>query len=157
MDTILHQLGGLILGSVPTMLLFVILVVAYGFLVRRPLDAVLAERRKRTTGAIEQARGQMSAAEAEASVFEDKLRNARAEMLAARARRLAAWNAERERMLQEARLETSTKIQAARLELEQSANAARSQIEGASAELSAKILRAVLPAGHSAASTEVAQ
>ncbi len=138
------------------MILFVVLVVLYGFLVRRPLDAVLTERRKRTTGAIEQARGQMSAAEAETAVFEDKLRNARAEMLAAREHRLAAWNAERDRMLHDARTETANKIQAARLDLEQSASAARAQIEGMSSELSAKILRAVLPAGVSAG-TEVAQ
>ena len=48
----LKQLGGLVLGSVPTMVLFLILVVAYGLLVRRPLDAVLAERSARTSGAM---------------------------------------------------------------------------------------------------------
>ena len=45
MDEILQQLGGLVLGSVPTMVLFILLVTAYGLLVRRPLDRVLAERR----------------------------------------------------------------------------------------------------------------
>jgi F-type H+-transporting ATPase subunit b len=45
MDQILNQLGELVLGSVPTMVLFVLLVAAYNLLVRRPLDRVLAERR----------------------------------------------------------------------------------------------------------------
>jgi F-type H+-transporting ATPase subunit b len=62
MDQILNQLGGLVLGSVPTIVLFITLVAAYGFLVRRPLDRVLAERRARTSGAVEQARGAIAAA-----------------------------------------------------------------------------------------------
>jgi F-type H+-transporting ATPase subunit b len=65
MDQILNQLGGLVLGSVPTMVLFILLVAAYGLLVRRPLDRVLAERRARTSGAVEQARSAIAAAEAE--------------------------------------------------------------------------------------------
>ena len=60
MNQILNQLGGLILGSVPTIVFFLLLIVAYGLLVRRPLDGILAERRKRTFGAVEQARGAIS-------------------------------------------------------------------------------------------------
>ncbi len=155
MEAILNQLGGLFLGSVPTIVFFVVLIVAYGLLVRRPLDAVLAERRARTSGAVEQARGAMSAAEAETAVFEDKLRAARTEIFAARDARLARWSQEREALLAEARNATSLKISQARLEIEQGAGAARLQIESMSLELSAKILKAVLPAGVSG--TEAAQ
>ena len=155
MEAILNQLGGLFLGSVPTIVFFILLVIAYGFLVRRPLDAVLAERRARTTGAVEQARGAMSAAEAETAVFEDKLRAARAEIFAARDQRVAKLNAEREALLAEARATTAAKINGARAEIEQGAAIARQQIESLSGELSAKILRAVLPAG--VTGTEVAQ
>jgi F-type H+-transporting ATPase subunit b len=56
MDTILNKLGGLVLGSVPTIVLFLLLLAAYAVLVRRPLDKVLAERRARTSGAVEKAR-----------------------------------------------------------------------------------------------------
>ncbi len=135
------------IGAVPTMVFFIILVAAYGLLVRRPLDAVLAERRKRTRGAIEQAKGAMSAAEAETAVYEDKLRAARAELFAARELRLKQWAEEREAALAEARAITAAKVNAARLEIERSAVVARQQIESMSEELSAKILRAVLPAG----------
>ncbi len=137
------------------MVFFIVLVIAYGFLVRRPLDAVLAERRKRTSGAVEQARSAMSAAEAETAVFEDKLRAARAEIYAARDQRLAKWAAEREAMLAEARALTAAKINGAKAELERSTSEARTQIEAMSGELSAKILRAVLPAG--VAQTEATQ
>jgi len=147
MDLILRQLSELVLGSVPTIILFILLVIAYGLLVRRPLDRVLAERRARTTGAVEQARGAISAAEAETAVYEDKLRAARTEILQAREQRLKQWNAERDAALEQARTATQEKVRAARQEIEQGAATARQQIEGASAELSAQILRAVLPAG----------
>ena len=144
---ILNQIGDLVLGSVPTILLFLLLIAAYGFLVRRPLDRVLAERRARTEGAVEKAKGAISAAEAETAVYEDKLRAAKAEIFAAREQKLKNWNAERETALEQIKSATQQKIQAARQEIEQSATTARQQIEGASAALSAQILRAVLPVG----------
>jgi len=147
MDQTLNQISGLVLGSVPTIVLFLLLIAAYNFLVHRPLGKVLAERRARTYGALEQAKGAISAAEAETSVYEDKLRAAKAEIFHARDRKLKALAAEREAALEEARTATQTRVLNARLEIEQSAAAARQQIEGASAALSAQIVQAVLPAG----------
>ena len=155
MNDIFHELGGLVLGSVPTMILFVLLVVAYSYLVRRPLERVLAERRARTTGAVEQARGAIAAAEAETTVYEDKLRGARAEIFAAREQRLKRWAEERERTLDEVRRGTEERVEAARKDIEASAGTAKAQIEGVGAELSARILSAVLPAA--AREQEVAQ
>ena len=147
MDEMLNHLGGLVLGSVPTMVLFLLVVVAYGLLVRRPLDRVLAERRARTTGAVEQAREAISQAEAKAADYEDKLRRAKAELFAARDKRLKQWSKERDQALAEARAATMEKVQAAKAEIDQSVVAARRQIEEMSAELSEQIMRAVLPAG----------
>ena len=155
MDLLLKQIEGLILGSVPTVVFFITLVIAYGVLVRRPLEKVLAERRARTTGALEQAKGAMNAAEAETAVFEDKLRSAKAEIFAARDKKLKAWAAEREQALEAARTATQEKVKAARAEIETSMATARTQIEGMSEELSARVLKAVLPAGVSG--TEAAQ
>jgi F-type H+-transporting ATPase subunit b len=147
MDEILNQLGGLVLGSVPTMVLFLLLVIAYGLLVRRPLDRVLAERRARTTGAVDQARGAIAEAEAKTADYEEKVRKAKADLYAAREKRLKVWSAERDQALAEARTATSEKVRAAKDEIEQSMTVARRQIEGISAELSEQILRAVMPAG----------
>ncbi len=152
---LMNQLGGLVLGSLPTVVFFLLLVVAYGFLVRRPLDKILAERHARTAGAIEQARGAIGAAEAETAVFEDKLRSARREIAEARDSRLKQWAAEREQALSQAREATQAKVKAARQEIEQGAATAKSQIETLSGELSAQILKAVLPAG--VAGSEAAQ
>jgi F-type H+-transporting ATPase subunit b len=146
MDQILNQLGGLVLGSVPTMVFFILLVAAYGFLVRRPLDRVLAERRARTSGAIEQAKLAIAAAEAETARYEEKLRKAKAEIFQLRDQRMKQWNAEREAVLAQVRQHTHDRVRGAKQEIEQSAHEARLQIAGVSEELSQRILNAVLPA-----------
>jgi F-type H+-transporting ATPase subunit b len=147
MNEILQQLGGLVLGSVPTMVLFLLLVVAYGLLVRRPLMATLAERRARTSGALEKARVAISAVEAKTADYEERVRKAKAEIFAAREQRVKQLNAQREEALAQARGATSERVKWAKAEIEQGVLAARQQIEGMSAELSAQIMRAVLPAG----------
>jgi F-type H+-transporting ATPase subunit b len=150
---ILNQIGELVLGSVPTMLLFVLLVALYGVLVRRPLDKTLAERRARTKGAVEQARGAIAAAEAETTVFEDKLRSARSEIMAMREGKMKQWQAERDAVLLTVRSSAQEKVRGARKDIDESAQRARLQIEQAVEQLSEQVLRAVLPQG--AGSTEV--
>jgi F-type H+-transporting ATPase subunit b len=144
---ILQQLGGLVLGSVPTMIFFILLVILYGMLVRRPLEKTLAERRARTSGAVEQARNAISAAEAETQVYEDKLRAARADVLAAREHLLQQWHAERDAAVEQARTAAQDKVKTAKLQIQDSAAMARQQIESATEMLSEQILRAVLPKG----------
>jgi F-type H+-transporting ATPase subunit b len=129
------------------MIFFILLVAAYGPLVRKPLEATLAERRARTIGAVERARGAIAAAEAEATVYEEKLRNARNEIMAARERRLQQWQAERDQAVEAARAMAQDRVKAARQEIEGMSVSARKQIEDATAQLSDQILRAVLPAG----------
>ncbi len=144
---ILEQIGGLVLGSVPTMIYFILLIVLYNTLVRRPLEKILAERRARTSGAVEQARGAIAAAEAETAVYEDKLRAARADVLAAREHLMQKWNGERDAALDQVRSASQEKVRAARKQIEDSAATARLQIETATETLSEQILRAVLPSG----------
>jgi F-type H+-transporting ATPase subunit b len=81
MQEIVQQLEGLFLGAVPTMVLFIVLVVAYQLLVQGPLTATLKERRARTDGAQEDARKAIAQAEARAAEYAEKLRQARSEVL----------------------------------------------------------------------------
>ena len=134
------------LGAVPTMCFFLILVIAYGFLVRRPLSKVLAERKARTSGAMDQAHASISQAESRTAEYEERMRRARAEILVARDQRLKQWQAEREQALNEARETTAERVRAGKAEIEQSVADARRQIETVSMELSEQILRAVMPA-----------
>ena len=154
---ILHQLGSLIVGAVPTMILFILLVIAYGILVRRPLERTLAERRARTTGAVEQARGAIAAAEAETAVYEDKLRTARAEIFAERERRSKQRQAERDRAVAAAREQAQTRVEGAKREIAASVDSARVQIEVAVDELGDRIVRAILPGSSAKQQVEVSQ
>jgi len=78
MDETLRQLGRLLLGSLPTILVLWLLYVLYRAIVHKPLSGVLAERRDRTEGAIEKARADIAAAEARTAEYEQRLREARA-------------------------------------------------------------------------------
>ena len=147
MNEILHQLGSLMVGSVPTIVLFVLLIAAYNLLVQKPLARTLAERSARTTGAVEQARGAISAAEAETSVYEDKLRAAKSQIFAMREQRLAGWAKERAQTLEAVRNRSAEQMEAARSSLAGNTAEARGQIEAASGDLAARILAAVLPSG----------
>ena len=77
MQEIFDQLGTLLLGSVPTILLFIVLVAAYQLLVQGPLSATLKERRARSEGAVEDAHKAIARAEARAAEYAEKLRQAR--------------------------------------------------------------------------------
>jgi len=147
MNEILNQLGGLVLGAVPTMVLMLLLVVSYGLLVRRPMERVLNQRRARTTGAVEEAQKAIAQAETRTAAYEDKLRKARAEILASREQKLKQWSVERDQALAGARAATVEKVKTAKGEIEQSVAIARLQIDGTSAELSEQVLRAVMPPG----------
>lgn len=147
---ILNQLGSLVLGAVPTAVLFILLVMLYSLLVRRPLEKTLAERRSRTTGAVDQAKKAIAEAEAETAMYESKLRAARAELAASRERRAKELQAERDRVLESARVEAQGMVRVARSEIEAGTAGARKQIEEAAVELSARILRTLLPTQGSA-------
>jgi F-type H+-transporting ATPase subunit b len=145
MDEILHQLGGLLLGSVPTILLFLLVVILYRVLVYGPLTRVLAERRARTEGAMEQAHDAIAAADAKAQEYEARVRMARVEIFHAREQRLTRWNRERESALEEARAAAQHRVAEGKAALEQEKEAALEAIRTSGEELATEVLRAVVP------------
>lgn len=140
------QVVGLLIGSLPTALLFLVLVVAYEFLVHKPLSATLARRRALTEGAMEEANKAIARAEARAAEYAEKLRQARAETYKLREQRLKQWNAEREASLDAARKTARQKIDQAKADLESEAAAARQSIQASVSDLARLAVRAVLPA-----------
>jgi F-type H+-transporting ATPase subunit b len=143
---IVQQLGALLVGAIPTALLFIVLVVAYQFLIQGPLTAVLARRRALTEGAIEDARKAVAAAEAKAQEYAERLRQARAEAYRLREQRVRQWGAERDAALEAARQAAGQKVRQAKAELEAEAAAARAALEAAAFDLAGQAVRAVLPA-----------
>jgi F-type H+-transporting ATPase subunit b len=146
MDVILHQLSDLFLRSVPTVVLFLLLLVLYRVLVHGPLLAVLAERRARTIGAVERSHIAIQAADAKAQEYEAKLRAARAEIFRAREQRVQAWNRQRDAILEDARHAAGEQVKQARAGIEAEAEEARKIIDRAADTLAADILKAILPA-----------
>lgn len=145
MEDIVQQVGALLIGAIPTMLLFVVLVIAYQFLVQGPLSRTLAERRARTEGAVENAHKAIADAEAKAAEYADKLRQARAEVFKMREQRTKQRNAEREAALDAARKASGAKVEAAKREIDAEADRAKQAIQGSAGELANQVVRAVLP------------
>jgi len=146
MQEIFQQLEALLLGAIPTAVLFVVLVMAYQWLIQGPLSATLLERRARTTGAIEDARNAISEAESKSADYVAQMRHARAEAYKVREKRLQKWIAERDAALEAARKVASQQVNEARRGIDAELGPARQQIESAVDELAGQVMRAVLPA-----------
>ena len=156
MDDLLRQLGELVLGSVPTMLIFLVLIGAYIVLLYKPLTRTLAERRARTEGAVNKAHAMIAAADAKSQEYEARLRAARLEIFARREKQVQEWNAARDAATTAARGEAYRKVVAARSALASQSEAARASMQSSIDQLASEILRVILPAGTSPAASGVA-
>jgi F-type H+-transporting ATPase subunit b len=145
MQEIIQQIEALLVGAIPTIVLFIVLVLAYQFLIQGPLTATLKQRRARTEGALEDAQKAIAQAETRAAEYAAKLREARAEVYKVREQRVKQWNTEREAALDTARKASGAKVNQARVELEAEAVAARKTIQASAADLANQVVRAVLP------------
>lgn len=148
MDQTLRQVGELLLGSIPTIILLALLYALYATIVHKPLRRVLEERRSKTEGAVEKARADIAAAEARTSEYEQRLREARATVFRAQeARRKAALDA-RTAALSQARDKAQAQVQAAKADIEKDRETAQSGLQKEVQALAAEIMRRVLePAG----------
>ena len=148
MDQTLRQLGELLLGAVPTVILLPLLYALYANIVHKPLQRVLAERRAKTEGAVEKSRAGIAAAEARTSEYEQRLREARAAVFRAQeARRKAALDA-RTAAMNEARNKAQVQVQAAKADIEKDREAAKQGLQAEAQTLATEIMRRVLePAG----------
>jgi F-type H+-transporting ATPase subunit b len=148
MDQTLRQLGELLLGAVPTVILLALLYVLYSVIVHKPLHRVLEERRSKTEGAVEKSRADIAAAEARTSEYEHRLREARAKVFHAQeARRKAALDA-RTSALNDARNNAQAQVQAAKADIQKDRETAQNGLQAEAQTLAAEIIRRVLePAG----------
>jgi len=148
MDETLRQLGELLLGSIPTVVLLTLLYAIYTIVVHKPLRRVLEERRAKTEGAIEKSRADISAAEARTADYEQRLREARAAVFRAQEARRQAAIELRAKAVEEARRQAQSQVQAAKKDIEQDREAAKAALQGEIAALAREIVRRVLtPAG----------
>jgi F-type H+-transporting ATPase subunit b len=148
MDQTLQQLGGLLLGAIPTVILVALLYALYTQIVHKPLRRVLEERRNKTEGAIEKSRADIAVADARTSEYEQRLREARAAVFRSQeARRQAAMQA-RTNAVGEARNRAQAQVQSAKKDIEADRVAAQSGLQAEVATLAQEIVRRILqPAG----------
>jgi len=152
MDELAKQLGGLLLGSVPTIIFIVLLYGIYTAVVHKPLVKVLADRRSMTEGAMERARADIARAEARTSEYEQRLREARLTLFKSQeASRQLALQA-RAAVVAASRTKAQAQIDQARKGIEQDKLTAQSGLEAESGRLATEIIRTVLqPAGNAPA------
>ncbi|MBI2683373.1 MAG: hypothetical protein HYX26_09210 [Acidobacteriales bacterium] len=144
-------LGELLLNAVPTIIIFLGLCAAYNFLVHRPLVRLLEERRQRTEGAIAKAQADIAAADAKASEYEQKLREARA-VIFRQQDALRKQQAEvRAAAIAATRAAAQERVKAARVAIEKETADARSGLQAQVEQLAQQIIQTVLRSGTPAA------
>jgi F-type H+-transporting ATPase subunit b len=144
MDETLRQVGGLLLGSVPTIIFFLLLYGLYTVLVHRPLARVLGERRARTQGAIEKAQADIAFAEARTTEYEQRIRDARLALFKAQEVSRARAAQARAAAVAEARKNAQAQVEQARAAIEQDKIAAKTGLQAEAGRLAEEIIRVVL-------------
>jgi F-type H+-transporting ATPase subunit b len=147
MDEILHQLGDLLLGSIPTIIFVTLLYMAYKVLVHSPLTKVLDDRHSKTEGAVEKAKADIAAAEARTGEYEQRLREARVAVFKGQeAKRQKALDA-RAAAVAEARAKAQMRVQQAREAIEKEKTGAQEGLQQEAQQLASEIIRIVLRPG----------
>jgi F-type H+-transporting ATPase subunit b len=144
MDETFRQISELLLGSIPTIIFFLLLYGLYIALVHKPLMRVLAERRARTHGAIEKARADITLAERRTAEYEQKLRDARIAILKAQEARRALATKARDAAVAQARTQSQAQVQRAKAAIEQDKQAAQTTLDSEAGRLASEIIRIVL-------------
>ena len=146
MDEIFKQLGDLLLGAVPTIVLLLMLYALYHVLVHKPLERVLEERHSRTEGAVQKARADIAAAEAKTAEYEQKLRDAQTAIFRAQEERRKAADQARANAVAQARTKAEARVAEARKGIEAEAQAAQIALRAEAERLSNEIVSALLRA-----------
>ena len=144
MEEILRQLGELVLAAIPTVVLFLLLFIAYRILVHKPLVHVLDERRARTEGAVQKANADIAAAEARTTEYEQRLREARLSIFKKQEARRQQLLQARATAVGEARRKADGEVKLARADLAQDAERAKVSLQAESESLAKQIIRTIL-------------
>jgi F-type H+-transporting ATPase subunit b len=144
MDETFRQISELLLGSIPTILFFLLLFGLYTVLVHKPLMQVLAERHARTQGAIDKARADIALAEQRTAEYEQQLRDARIAILKAQEARRTLAAKTRDAALAETRTQSQAQVKQARAAIEQDKLAAQATLDADAGRLASEIIRIVL-------------
>ena len=144
MDGIVHQLGELFVGAVPTVILILIFYFILKSLFFKPLLAVMAEREARSIGAQKAAAASEAAAADKVKRYQDALHQARAEVYAEQQAARKKLFDERAGLLKDARVKTAAEVKAAKERVAAELARAQREMEPGIAQLAAEIASRVL-------------
>ncbi len=141
---IVHQLGELFLGALPTVVLILIFYFILKSLFFKPLLAVMAEREARSIGAQKAAEAAQAAAAEKVKQYQDALRQARGKIYAEQEAARKKLLDERAALVKEARGKATAEVGSAKERVAAELAAARRDLEPGIAELASEIATRVL-------------
>lgn len=144
MDPLLRQVGDLLLGAVPTVVIFLLLCFIYSRVVGRPLRRLLDERRERTEGAVLKARIHVATAESKTQEYEQRLREARLAIFKAQELRRQTAEKARAAALAEARERARQQVREAHTAMDRDIAEARQHLQAESESMASEIIRTIL-------------
>jgi F-type H+-transporting ATPase subunit b len=143
---IVHQLGELFLGAVPTVLLILIFYFIMKSLFFKPLLAVMAEREARSIGAQKAAEEAQHAAAEKHKQYQDALKQARAKLYAEQEAERKKLLDERAAVVKHARANSAGEVSKAKERVAAELAASQKDIQAGISELAAEIVSRVLQA-----------
>ncbi len=144
MDATLQALGGILLRSVPTIVLVIFLHFYLKRMFFQPLEKLLRERRDATTGAQEAAQAALEAARRKQAEYEEALRQTRAVLFRDHEERRKSLLDDQTQRLAEARDAARKTVAQAKEDLAKDAAGAKQELTSAAQSLAASITEGIL-------------
>ena len=144
MEQTLHALGGILLKSIPTVVLLLFLYFYLKSMLFRPLTRVLKQREELTAGTRHAAQKSLKDAERKVQEYEAKMREARAEVYREQEETRKRWLADQTTQLDGARERTMQTVQQSREQTAVEVAAARQTLAESAGVLADQIATAVL-------------
>ncbi len=144
MDQTLHALGGILLKSIPTVVLLLFLYFYLKSMLFGPLNRILKQRDELTAGTRHAAQKSLRDAERKVQEYEAKMREARAEVYRQQEETRKQWLADQTGQVDSARERTGQTVQQAKEQMTVEITAARQALAESSAALADRIATAVL-------------
>lgn len=144
MPDLIHQLGDLLLGAVPVIVVVLVFYVVLRSLFFQPILKVMAERQARTLGAQKAAEAAQALAAAKGKQYEEALRQAKAKVYLEQEAERKKLLDERTALLKDARSKSSLEVSQAKERVAGELQSAKKDIETMAAQLALEIARRVL-------------
>jgi|SRR5579864_3250993 len=144
MNATLHDLGGILLKAIPTVVLLLIVHLYLKRMFFGPMRDVLAKRREATEGARKSAEALLAQASEKTAALEAALRKAREEIYQEQEEARRQWISEQSARLEEARRATRDLIHQAKLQLDAETASAKRDLTATTNALADQIAQTLL-------------